>query len=531
MQFMNTPHWHVRSRWLGSLGLALVAILAGDVVSTTASLLALCGAIALYNLLLLPSRLPGSSTGRYVLPVLCLDALTLTAYLHYTGDVESPVRFFYALPIIAASLLISIRAGLLMAGLATSLYGALLVLTWTDSFPIRLTHHHLGLFGTAFHDTIDPALSETGGSYLGLQAFRLGALVFGFAAAVGILGARVRTGARDLKVQHHRQELMLNLLREGVVLFSKDGRILLANGAAREFLPLGAAKRLDDLPSDLGVQERFARFQGPWEEFETQSRGRILYHRLVCDWRDGSVVWVFRDMTEQRRMMAELVHKSKMADMGLLAAGIAHEIGNPLSTMSATLEMLEMKSAPREWLDRLRPLESQISRIGRIVQDIQAFTRPSTGERRIVPVEDLLAEMRTLFRLHDKSRHVALEVAPSEAHVRIRVIYDQIVQVLLNLLLNAADSCTREGRIRVSFDHDDRDVRISVRDNGCGMTEEVRRHLFSPFFTTKEPGKGTGLGLFVSEAIVRAHGGRIEVSSSPGEGSTFTVCLARLPED
>lgn len=528
---MSTAHRQIRARWLVALGLALVAILAGDVVPSTASLLAVCAFIALYNVLLLRGSGSDPIPHPHTLTFLCLDTLSLTAYLHYCGDVESPMRLSYVLPIIAASLLISVRAGLLLAGWATAVYAALLALTWTEDFPFRLEHHHLALFGTTFHDTIDPALSETGASYLAVQVFRLSAILFGFAAAVGILGARVRTGERDLKVQHHRQELMLDLLREGVVLLSKEGAILLANGAAREFLALGEVRTLNDLRPDLGVQERFLRFQGPWEEFETQGAERILHHRLVRDWRDGGVVWVFRDVTEQRRMMAELLHKSKMADMGLLAAGIAHEIGNPLSTMSATLEMLEMKHAPPELLDRLRPLESQIHRIGRIVQDIQAFTRPSAGERRMVFAEDLLRETRDLFRLHEKSKRVALDVPRVDARLRMAVIHDQIVQVLLNLLLNAADSCREDGRIRVSLEQDDHDVRIAVRDNGSGMTEEVRRNLFSPFFTTKEPGKGTGLGLFVSEAIVRAHGGRIEVASEPGEGSTFTVCLARSKED
>lgn len=526
---MSTAYWQIRARWLVSLGLALVAILAGDVVPSTAPLLGVCAFIALYNFVVLRSRVLDSHPERLILPTFCLDALCLTIYLHYCGDVESPMRLSYVLPVIAASFWISVRAGLLMAGWATAVYSALLALTWTD-LPVRLAHHHLAIFATTFHDTIDPSVAESGVSYLAVQVFRLGAILFGFAAAVGILGARVRTGERDLKVQHHRQELMLDLLREGVVLLSKEGTVLLANGAARELLPLGEVRTMSDLQPDLGVPARFSQFKAPWEEFETQGSDRILHHRLVRDSRDGSVVWVFRDITEQRRMMAELMHRSKMADMGLLAAGIAHEIGNPLSTMSATLEILEMKNTPRDLLDRLRPLESQILRIGRIVQDIQAFTRPSSGERRSVFVEDLLRETRDLFRLHDKSKHVSLDVLPVDANLRMTVVYDQIVQVLLNLLLNAADSCRENGRIRVDLKQDAGNVRIAVRDNGSGMTDEVRRNLFSPFFTTKEPGKGTGLGLFVSEAIVRAHGGHIEVSSAPGQGSTFTVCLARSSE-
>ncbi|HLG43749.1 MAG TPA: ATP-binding protein [Nitrospirales bacterium] len=522
---MNDWHWQIRARFLMVIGLALLAVLAREFVPSEWPLLAVCACMALYNYLLLRSGWLESSQNRVTFSFFALDLLSFTAYLHYSGDVENPLRFAYAFIIVAGSSLLSTRSGFVLAALATVLFVVLGAATWTDALPIRLPHHHLAIFDPELHGTIDPAQSTHGWSYLVSQDFRLSAVLFGFALAVGMLTGRVHAKEGELKVQHDRMESLLNTLSEGVVLLSRDGAVMLVNRAARMILPIYADQRLEDLAPELGIKEQFARFEGTYSEFESNSGGRILNHVLARESPGEPVAWVFRNTTEQRRMMAELMHKSKMADMGLLAAGIAHEVGNPLSTMSATLEMVEMKNAPRELLDRLRPLEVQIQRIGRIVQDIRVFTRPSSGRRQSVGVEEILKDTLGLFRLHEKSARVDVDAASLGRPAKVAVVPDQIVQVILNLLLNAADACGRDGKISVQVEQVQDEVRVSVIDNGKGMGEETRRHLFSPFFTTKEPGKGTGLGLFVSESIVRAHGGRIDVRSSPGKGSTFTVCL------
>jgi signal transduction histidine kinase len=166
-----------------------------------------------------------------------------------------------------------------------------------------------------------------------------------------------------------------------------------------------------------------------------------------------------------------------------------------------------------------------VERIGSIVQDITGFARPSPNKRTSCDARALIEKSLQIFRFHDKAKQLTLhQDVPREPAV-VNVIEDQIVQVLLNLLLNAADACGGRGIVRVGVDTRANEVRIAIADNGTGIPDSDRSHLFTPFFTTKDQGKGVGLGLFISESIARANDGRIEVESAPGKGSTFTVCL------
>jgi signal transduction histidine kinase len=241
------------------------------------------------------------------------------------------------------------------------------------------------------------------------------------------------------------------------------------------------------------------------------------------------VAWVFRDTTDQRRLTAEVMHRSKMIDLGLLAAGIAHEIGNPLSSMSAILEVMEMKHPESELSEKVRSLGSHIDRISQIVQNITGYARPSAGTCSAHEAGILLAKALQIFKFHDKAKHLTVECESGPNSPLILVVEDQIVQVLLNLLLNAADACNGRGTVCARVQATPREVRISITDTGTGITEDTRRRLFTPFFTTKEQGKGVGLGLFISESIARGHGGRIDIASTPGAGSTFTLCMPRSP--
>src|SRR5262249_21754089 len=191
----------------------------------------------------------------------------------------------------------------------------------------------------------------------------------------------------------------------------------------------------------------------------------------------------------------------------------------------------EMRKTAPDIADRLSAIRSHVERMSRIVQDVRDFSRPSTGRRTRVALNELVEKALHIFRMHEKSRGLRVEVASQNGPVTLDAVEDQIVQVLLNLLLNGADACGATGVIRIQLSGGRDEAAIAVIDHGTGMSERVRQHLFVPFFTTKEPGKGVGLGLFISDAIVRGHGGRIEVDSSPGVGSTFTVHLPRTAED
>jgi len=518
-------------RWVLAAAFAVTAALGSHAVPSLTPLLAVCVAVALYNGTLALPRWRGAPPAWLTLALLFLDQVAFTAYLHYSGDIENPLRFAYAMTAAAAAIILSTRWGLLLAVSSMALFSLLMFGTWVDSCPLHFRHFHLGFLDLSVHDAIDPDLSPHRMNFLNEQIFRLGIVTFGAAWGFGVLARRLKARETELKVSYERMRLLLNILPVGVFLFSREKDILFANAPAREYAGAWRAGKVDDLDPALGVKERLSRFQGPVEEFEVAYGGRSLILILARTSPDGPVALVVRDRTERQRLMAEIIHRSKMADLGLLAAGIAHEIGNPLSSMSATIELLEMKNAPPEILDRLGRLKSHIDRIGRIVQDIRSFSRPSAGACSRVSPGALQSEALQIFRLHEKSRHVTVETVPSEGVPAIEVVPDQIVQILLNLLINAADASEPGGKIAFQSVYDEGMVKISVADHGAGMDEEAKSHLFAPFFTTKEPGKGTGLGLFVSESIARAHGGSIDVESAPGRGSTFTLRLPRAKGD
>jgi signal transduction histidine kinase len=510
--------WHVLARWIGAGGLGLTALLAHHLkyVDTVGQLVAIALSVALYNLafVLSPWRRVSSRVGTLV--VLTLDVVAITAFLHYSGDLENPLIISYSLPVVAGAVMANRRVGIFLASLALALFSVMMAATLIDAFPFHLTHHHLDILaGVSLHEKIDPDLVPQNIGYLLSHGIVLGVVLYGSAIGFGALSEQIHEASEKIS-------LLLRILPDGAVLLDRTGRILVSNPSAERIL--GPSIRIAD--PDLGLAARLAAFQGPVEEFETTWHGRFLGHALAQASPQGPVVWVFRDLTQERRLMAQVMHAAKMADLGLLAAGVAHEIGNPLSTMSAIIQVIEMKKPPPEFGDRLRTLGASVERIRRIVQDIGSYARPSEGRRSSLSIAALVEKTAAIFKLHDKSKEMKLEVACPDSLPPVDAVEDQLIQVLLNLLLNAADASHGRGSVWVDARVEDGELAISVRDKGSGIEPESQKRLFTPFFTTKEQGKGEGLGLFVSESIVHGHGGRITVESTRGSGAVFTI---RLP--
>jgi signal transduction histidine kinase len=231
-------------------------------------------------------------------------------------------------------------------------------------------------------------------------------------------------------------------------------------------------------------------------------------------------------------MQASAIKGEKLAGLGLLAAGIAHEINNPMSFVTANVQTVlkELRAVPdlppqlRECVDDVLPeTVDGIRRVNTIVADMRRFARGDPGGSESY---DLNEQVERALRL---SHHQL------EQHCRVvRQLGDlpglqgrpqEITQVLLNLLVNAAQAIPGDGTVTVTTRQVGDEVSVAVSDTGVGMPPEVRKHLFEPFFSTKGPGRGTGLGLAVSHGIVATHGGRIDVESEPGHGTCFTVVL------
>jgi len=238
------------------------------------------------------------------------------------------------------------------------------------------------------------------------------------------------------------------------------------------------------------------------------------------------ILAVVKDVTSLRRLHEQIVRSERLAAAGLLAAGVAHEVGNPLTCISSLAQVLMAGASDHTIREGLENIEVHVDRIGRIVQDLTRLTRPTPATLRETSIPDLLDTAVSLARHNPVVRRMRVDSVVDPALPLMRVAPDHLVQVFLNLILNAADA---GGRLTVRAVRSGGTIRVGFEDSGCGMTAEQMRHLFDPFHSTKNSDNHLGLGLFVSHEIVQQHGGDLLVESQPGAGSTITVVLPLEP--
>jgi two-component system, NtrC family, sensor kinase len=229
-----------------------------------------------------------------------------------------------------------------------------------------------------------------------------------------------------------------------------------------------------------------------------------------------------RELSEAQ---AQLLHQEKMAAFGLLAAGIAHEVGNPLTSISTILQVLGRREHDDYTREKLSLVGEQLTRIQGILRELVNFSRPASTERTRLDLADVVAEAIGIAKYYKgmKSRAITVCIPPDlPPTVGVR---GQLVSVFLNLILNAIDATSKGGRIEIGASAEAGVLQAWVRDDGHGISAEHRGRLFQPYFTTKR--HGTGLGLFVCRQFVAEHGGEIACESRTGTGTTFVV---RLPE-
>jgi PAS domain S-box-containing protein len=260
--------------------------------------------------------------------------------------------------------------------------------------------------------------------------------------------------------------------------------------------------------------------------------GRPLFTQLLISPilnNDGVVVGYLgshRDVTEQRALEQQLMHSQKMESIGTLAAGIAHEVGNPLASISSVVQVLMRTVDDQFARDKLGLVQSQVHRITKIIRDLVDFSRPSNYEVRTTDVVKVLTDAVEIVKMGKKAKQITFATHVRQQIPLLSLVPDQISQVFINILLNAVDSLQEKaGTITTNFERDDAAVRVSITDNGCGIEGEHLPKVFEPFFTTKPVGEGTGLGLWVSYGIVKSLRGDLTVRSARDRGTTFTVVL------
>ena len=242
------------------------------------------------------------------------------------------------------------------------------------------------------------------------------------------------------------------------------------------------------------------------------------------------VVAVGRDLTERRKFEAQLLQSQKLAALGVMAGGIAHEIRNPLAVCSSAAQFILEPDCPPEILQECaRKIHQGIKRASMIIENLLRFARPSAAtELQKVDLTSVLKETLSLVSNEAKIQKIELRFQPPDHSIWIRGIAGLLEQAFLNLLLNAIKAMPDGGILRVEVRHDRDEVWVDLADTGQGVSQEDLDKIFDPFYTTAPVGQGSGLGLSICYSIVKQHCGLIEVDSRPGDGTTFTVKLPIL---
>jgi len=232
------------------------------------------------------------------------------------------------------------------------------------------------------------------------------------------------------------------------------------------------------------------------------------------------------DIEQLQQLSEQLVRTEKLAAMGTLSAGVAHEVNNPLASISSLIQMMQSKdNLDDKTKENLKLIQTQIQRITQVTKDMMDFARVRPAAKSAVDINDLIEKSLRLASFDKSFQKLDIEKNLAENLPKVFADGDQLQQVFLNLFLNARDALPEGGELLVETATEYAEVRITISDNGSGIKNEDVQKIFDPFFTTKPAGKGTGLGLAVCYGIITAHGGKIEVIPNDSKGTTFYIGL------
>ncbi|MHC5022514.1 MAG: two-component system sensor histidine kinase NtrB [Planctomycetota bacterium] len=540
--------WFVRLRWAAAsvtlVGTAANAMSQGWSAAHTRVLIVALTILA-YNL---PFWLIQRASGaRLALPrvrvvlawgQILLDLVALTLLTVWTGGLASPLLGLTVIHVVFASLLLR----------PPSAYGVVTV-------AMLLVFGTLWLTGR-WPDTQDEHMIGLGWAMLLLLTAYVSSRIV----------SSLRRHERELETQGRRTRAILDTAADGIVTITEQGVIRSLNPAAEQIFGYRADEMVGRNVAMLMPEPFASEHDGYLREYLQTGDARIIGigREVEGRRRDGSTfpldlavsevplgherifTGILRDISDRkqaedelRQLNAELkrqqqamIQSEKMAAMGQLAAGVAHEISNPLASLDSLLQLVAKHP---ERLDEAtgKQLRTQVTRISRIVQQMMDFAHPNeTGwERR--DLNEVITSGLDIMRFDRRLRDIQIvrDFDPDAGEITLMPL--AIQQVVINLLLNALDAVAdvEQPRIVISTRPDNDWCVVEVADNGVGIEPEAINRVFEPFFTTKPLGKGTGLGLSITYSLVRRHGGRCDVESTPGDGTRFILRLPRVPPD
>jgi len=445
------------------------------------------------------------------------DVILASLAVYLTGGIDSRFTFLYSIAIITACLLGPGRMGALSALLSTLFYALVCILT---------SNHVTGVEEAAFT------------FFLNMGAFNTVALLALYLSKkLKTAEDRLQATAKDVHLLEEIQKHLANSLRSGLITVDVNGFVLYYNISAQQILgnlvlnsygkPLeevlpGTERLLATCYEEFGADKR--------KEIEIKTENGKTILGISCfqirDHQGGMLGHgiIFQDITEIKAQEERLKLIDRLAALGEMAAGLAHEIRNPLASISGAAEFLNQNGLVMPEGQRLLSIiEKEVERLSELTNSFLLYGRP---ERKLPQRIRLKAEISTaliLLRQRKKLKQADVQIDIPEK-LEIQADGDMLRQVIINILLNAFQALPQKGgKITIKARKEKKNVNLEIKDNGTGITKESLKKIFNPFFTTKP--KGTGLGLSIVHRIVTELGGKINVDSAPEKGSRFLITL------
>lgn len=343
------------------------------------------------------------------------------------------------------------------------------------------------------------------------------------------LEEEVRARTRELEQERASLEAVIQHTADGILAIERDGTIRLLNPAAVRLL--GS----EDSPLGLKISVFWPQWPGVILDLESGTSCRCdieipdkIISLAVTPTTAGFIV-VARDVSQEREIQDErreldrqMFQMEKLTTLGELAMGMAHEIGNPLAGMKAVAQAMQYEDdVPLRLIEALKRMEAEVDRLSGFLRSFHGFAAPQLIAREACPLAQVLDDVLFWTRKDAKSQGIQFELVDLDSIPPLSADPQQLKQVLLNLLMNAIHAMPTGGTVSIAAKLAGMDVQIQVADTGVGMSDEVQKRVFEPFYTTRR--EGTGLGLAIVRKIIEQHGGSISMSSEPGHGTCFTL--------
>ncbi|MFJ7639817.1 ATP-binding protein [Peribacillus sp. NPDC097225] len=341
-----------------------------------------------------------------------------------------------------------------------------------------------------------------------------------------------------MEVLHSKQEWedTFKAVEDMIVVFDREGGVYKSNDAAQDFFELEPLKKA----SQALIQETFSLDKPGFQELLLQQGAIMEMHAYPIQNKEQQVYGViayYKNVTERRKMEAQLLHADKLGAIGEMAAGIAHELNSPLTAIIGNSQLLLRSTLPEHHdYNLLTDIQNCGDRCRQIVKSLLTFSRQDEYKFHYYSMNEAIHQVLNLLKFQLEKKQIFIHLSLQEDLPYIKGSQQQIEQIIINLLLNAKDALSdldesAPKTITIQTFLEEEYMIVQVADNGTGIEAERLPLIFHPFHTTKDRDKGTGLGLSVSLGIAKDHGGKIDVWSTPGQGSIFSLKIPLPTED